>query len=94
MDFSCQQHPPQWSVKRYSPNFGEVLLLEKSAPAMSDIHISNEGVIMMKRLNLSKALGPDELHPRVLKECGRTLYCICSFVPTISLLIRVEYQKE
>ena len=36
---------------------------------MSDIHISNEGVIkMMKGLNLSKALGPGELHPRVLKE--------------------------
>ena len=35
---------------------------------MSDIHISNEGVIkMMKGLNPSKALGPDELHPRVLK---------------------------
>ena len=34
---------------------------------MSDIHISNEGVIkMMKGLNPSKALGPDELHPRVL----------------------------
>ena len=44
-------------------------LLEKSAPPMSDIHISNEGVIkMMKGLNPSKALRPDELHPRVLKE--------------------------
>ena len=47
----------------------EVLLLDKSAPPMSHIHISNEGVIkMMKGLNPSKALGPDELHPRVLKE--------------------------
>ena len=47
----------------------EVPLLEKSAPPMSDIHISNEGVIkLMKGLNPSKALGPDELHPRVLKE--------------------------
>ena len=36
---------------------------------MSDIHISNEGVMkMMKSLNPSKVLGPDELHPRVLKE--------------------------
>ena len=35
----------------------EVPLLEKSAPPMSDIHISNEGVIkMMKGLNPSKAL--------------------------------------
>ena len=47
----------------------EVPLLEKSAPPMSDIHISNEDVIkMMKGLNPSKALGPDELHPGVLKE--------------------------
>ena len=47
----------------------EIPLLEKSAPPMSDIHISNEGVIkMMKGLNPSKALGPDELHPEVLKE--------------------------
>ena len=47
----------------------EVPLFEKSAPPKSDIHISNEGVIkMMKGLNPSKALGPDELHPRVLKE--------------------------
>ena len=47
----------------------EVPLLEKSAPPMNDIHISNEGVIkMMKGLNPSKALRPDELHPRVLKE--------------------------
>ena len=47
----------------------EVPLLEKSATPMSDIHISNEGVIkMMKGLNPSQALGPAELHPRVLKE--------------------------
>ena len=36
---------------------------------MSDIRVSNEGVIkIMKGLNPSKALGPDELYPRVLKE--------------------------
>ena len=47
----------------------EVPVLEKSAPPLSDIHISNEGVIkMMKGLNPSKALGPDGLHPRVLNE--------------------------
>ena len=52
----------------------EVPLLEKSAPPMSDCHISNEGVIkMMKGLNPSKALGPDELHPRVLKEFAAEL---------------------
>ena len=47
----------------------EAPLPEKSAPLMSDIHISNECITkMMKSLNPSKALGPDELHPRVLKE--------------------------
>ena len=36
---------------------------------MGDIHVSNEGVIkMMKGLNPIKVLGPDELHPKVLKE--------------------------
>ena len=47
----------------------EVPLLEKSTLSMSDIYISNEGDIkMMKGLNPSKALGPDEFHPGVLKE--------------------------
>ena len=51
-----------------------VPLLEKSAPSMSDIHVSNEGVIkMMKGLNPSKALGPDELHFRVFKEFAAEL---------------------
>ena len=36
---------------------------------MDDIVVSNEGVTkFLKGLNPSKALGPDELHPRVLKE--------------------------
>ena len=39
---------------------------------------------MMKGLNPSKALGPGEVHPRVLKERGRTWPRICSFVPIIS----------
>ena len=54
-------------VSKTSEN--EVLLLEKSAPPMSDIHISNEGVIKTRKgLNPSKALGADELRFRVLKE--------------------------
>ena len=55
----------------------EVPLLEKSAPPMSDIRISNESVIKTMKgiqgLNPSKALGPDELHPRVLKEVLQSL---------------------
>ena len=63
----------------------EVPLLEKSAPPMSDIHISNEGVIkMMKGLNPPKALGPDELHPRVLKELAVELGPIFVHCSTIS----------
>ena len=51
----------------------EAPLLEKSSPPMSDMHVSNEGIIkMMKGLNSSKALGPDELYPRVLKELWLT----------------------
>ena len=47
----------------------QVPFLDRSAPFMNDIVISREGVIkLLKGLNPSKALGPDELHPRVLKE--------------------------
>ena len=36
---------------------------------MNDIVVSKDGLIkLLKGLNHSKALGPDELHPRVLKE--------------------------
>ena len=51
------------SVKMNTP------LLDRSAPFMTDIAVSKDGVIkLLKGLNPSKALGPDELHPRVLKE--------------------------
>ena len=36
---------------------------------MKDIVVTKEGVTkLLKGLNPSKVLGPDELHPRVLKE--------------------------
>ena len=36
---------------------------------MEDIVVAKEGVTkLLKGLNHTKALGPDELHPRVLKE--------------------------
>ena len=46
----------------------QVPLLDKSAPFMDDIAVSKDGVTKLLSLNPSKALGTDELHPRVLKE--------------------------
>ena len=44
-------------------------LLLRAATFMNDIAVSKDGVIKhLKSLNPFKALGPDELHPRVLKE--------------------------
>ena len=41
---------------------------------MNDIAVSAVGVTkLLKGLNPSKALGPDELHPRVLKELSSEL---------------------
>ena len=49
--------------------YTQVPLPNRSAPFLKEIHVSAEGVTkLLKGLNPSKALGPDELHPRVLKE--------------------------
>ena len=49
-------------------------LLDRSAPFNDDIVVSKEGVTKLsKGLNPSKALGPNELHPRVLKELATEL---------------------
>ena len=46
----------------------------RSAPFMNDIVVSAVGVTkLLKGLNPSKALAPDELHPRVLKELASEL---------------------
>ena len=47
----------------------QVPLLDGSAPFMDDIVVSKDEVTnLLKGFNPSKNLGPDELHPRVLKE--------------------------
>ena len=47
----------------------QVPLLDRLAPFMEDIVVTKEGVKkLLNGLNPSKALEPDELHPRVLKE--------------------------
>ena len=52
----------------------QVPLLDRSAPFMHDIVISKDGAIkLFKGLNPSKALGPDEIHPVVLKELATEL---------------------
>ena len=52
----------------------QVPLLDRSAPFLNDIAVSKDGVIKhFKGLNPSKALGPDELHTRDLKELATEL---------------------
>ena len=50
----------------------QVPLPNRSAPFLNDIVLSVAGVLL-KGLNPSKALGPDELHPRVLKVLASEL---------------------
>ena len=52
----------------------QVPLLDRSAPFIEDIVVTKEVVMkLLKGLNPSKALGPDELQPRVLEELATEL---------------------
>ena len=52
----------------------QVPLLYSSVPFIDNICVSKEGVnTPLKGLNPSKALGPGELHPRILKELATEL---------------------
>ena len=60
-----------WSVHDAfnKTDYNEVHLTRRSAPFKNSIMVSSEGVIkLLKGLNPSKVLGPDEPHHRVLKE--------------------------
>ena len=54
--------------------YNEVPSTRKLAPFLDSIVVPTEGVIkLLKGLNPSKALEPDEFHPRVLKELANEL---------------------
>ena len=64
------------SLQMYSPKLRKVrslYLIESSTPPMSDTHVSNGVIKMMKGLNPSKTMGFNELHPRVRKELAAEL---------------------
>ena len=63
--------------------YSQVPLLDRSAPIMEDIVVTKEGVTtqkLLKGFNPSKALGPDELHPRVQKELATELGPIFAYL--------------
>ena len=52
----------------------QVPLLDRSTPFMEHIVVTKEGVTeLLKGFDPSKALGPDELHPRDIKELATEL---------------------
>ena len=70
----------------------QVPLLNRSAPFIDDIIVSKEGIIkLLKVLNPSKALGPDERHLRVLKELAIELGpCLLIFFSNQLILMKSQ----
>ena len=79
---NCVPKPDVFTYSEYS----QVPLLDRSAPFMEDIAVTKEGVTkLLKGLNPSKALGPDELHPSVLKELATDLDPhFCASIPAVN----------
>ena len=79
----------------YKNDHSEVPFLSRLAPFMDASVVSNKGVTkLLKGLNPSKALGPDELHPRVLKELATELDPVFAWISSKSLLTRVKSPKN
>ena len=78
--------PDQFTDVFTKSEYSQVPLVDRSAPFMEDIVVTKEGVTkLLKGLNPSKALGPDELHPRVLKELATELDPhFCASIPAVN----------
>ena len=56
-------------ISRTKTEHSQVPLLYRSTPLMEDSFVTKKGVTkLLKCLNTSKTLGPDEFHARVLNE--------------------------
>ena len=57
------------SLRMCLPKLNKFPILNRPAPFMEEIVVTKEGVTkLLKGVSPSKAIGPDEFHPRVLKE--------------------------
>jgi hypothetical protein len=55
----------------------QVPSLERKIQKMKDIRITEWGVLkLLQSLNISKARGPDEISPKILKELSKLLYLV------------------
>ena len=82
------QSDPISTCLEYESNkneYTQVPRLDRSAPFMNGIAVSKDGVIkLLKSLNPSKALGPDELHPSPKGSNNRVRSGICSSFTAIN----------